>query len=210
VANLAQGINQALGDEQGQQRIFEMMDRAVIALDEFSKTMRSIEEVVADEGLRDGLQQALTDLPAAVRDVRNTMQDAGQVLQSFDKVILSADKNLRNLEGLTEPLGRSGQDLIDAALTAVEGVDRLMEEINVFGRSITTSTGTVGQLLNDRELYDNFNNLAANANALIWQLNERAKDLRPILGDIRVFTDKVAREPGRVVGGALNRGPGVK
>ena len=28
--------------------------------------------------------------------------------------------------------------------------------------------------------------------------------------DARVFMDKVAREPGRIVGGALNRGPGIK
>jgi hypothetical protein len=35
-------------------------------------------------------------------------------------------------------------------------------------------------------------------------MRELTDKLRPILDDARTFTDKIAREPGRIVGGAVN------
>ena len=36
------------------------------------------------------------------------------------------------------------------------------------------------------------------------RINDLALRLRPILDDARIFTDKIAREPGRIVSGAVN------
>ena len=45
---------------------------------------------------------------------------------------------------------------------------------------------------------------------MIVQISELTARLRPIIEDARVFVDKIAREPGRLIGGALNNGPGIK
>ena len=68
--------------------------------------------------------------------------------------------------------------------------------------------------MNETELYDNLNQLAENANVVVWRFNQLTHQLSPtirkLVTDAGIFTDKIAREPGRIVGGALNRGPGIK
>ena len=61
------------------------------------------------------------------------------------------------------------------------------------------------------------NQLSVSANELVWNLNQTTNQLRPLLAmlrpilhDVRVFTDKISREPGRLISGALNRGPSIK
>ena len=58
--------------------------------------------------------------------------------------------------------------------------------------------------MHDRELYDNLNGAAAN-------IEELSRQLRPILNDARVFTDKIARHPERLgVRGAMQKHIGIK
>jgi phospholipid/cholesterol/gamma-HCH transport system substrate-binding protein len=217
VAALAENVNRIFTDEAGQQRLNQFLDRSIVAMDDFSRTMRSIDEILADEELRADLKQGLADLPAAVADVRRTMLEAQEALDTFEKVaqdfegvVASAERNLINMEGFTKPMGESGAKIADAILSGAEGIDRLLEEISIFTRALTSNQGTLGQLVNDPELYNNMSRLVENANVFVWRLNELGPQLRKIVGDASVFTDKIAREPGRIVGGALNRGPGIK
>jgi len=173
--------------------------------------------LISDGELRDSLHVGLREIPAAVHDVRLTMTEARQTLSGLDDVIVSAERNFANLEGFTEPLGRNGEELLAAAFSAVESVDLLVEEITVLAGTITRSEGTIGQLINDSSLYNNINQLSVSANELVWNLNQTTNQLRPLLAmlrpilhDVRVFTDKISREPGRLISGAFNRGAGIK
>ena len=71
-------------------------------------------------------------------------------------------------------------------------------------RSITVSDA-VSIFLNH-----NFQLIAARYDIDTAEAEKLTARLRPIVEDARVFMDKIAREPGRLVGGALNQGPGIK
>ncbi|HEX2475235.1 MAG TPA: MlaD family protein [Lacipirellulaceae bacterium] len=149
---------------------------------------------------RDRLKQALNELPDAVRDFRVTMQELRVVLDS-------ANKNFRDLEGFTQPLGQNGPRIVNSILETTEGLDRMVEELNVFSRALSSREGTLGQLIHDRQVYENLNRLIHNANQVVLQVNDITLRLRPVVNDARIFMDKVAREPGRVVTGGLNPSP---
>ena len=54
------------------------------------------------------------------------------------------------------------------------------------------------------ELYQNLNRAAINVERI-------SRQLRPIVNDVRIFTDKIARDPGRLgVRGALRKPTGIK
>jgi phospholipid/cholesterol/gamma-HCH transport system substrate-binding protein len=73
-----------------------------------------------------------------------------------------------------------------------------------FTQALNESQGTLGKLVRDPQVYNDLSQAANNVNRL-------TQDLRPIIDDVRVFTDKIARHPEQLgVRGALDRGPGLK
>jgi phospholipid/cholesterol/gamma-HCH transport system substrate-binding protein len=147
--------------------------------------------------LRRRLREGLYELPEAVREIRISME-------RFRGTLELADKNLRNLEGFTEPLGQKGEAITDALIRAVDGVDRLVEDFTVLVQALNNREGTIGRLIHDPQTYENLNRLMCNANQVLGQIYQLAQRLRPVVEDARVFMDKVAREPGRIVTGGLN------
>jgi len=74
----------------------------------------------------------------------------------------------------------------------------------MFSKALNQSDGTLGKLVRDPKVYDDLAQASANVNRL-------TRELRPIVDDVRVFTDKIARHPEQLgVRGAIDRRPGVK
>lgn len=213
VEELTTKVSRALGEDFGGERMTSLLDDMSVSMREFQatmqvmeRTMTQIESMVGDPAL----QQSVKDLPALLADARVTVQKATQTLDSFGGVVASAETNLRNLEGFTEPLGAQGPELSQKLVSAIDNLDRTLADASRFVGAATASRGTLNRLLNEPEMYDEVQRTIANANAVLYQMNERLKQMRPILDDARVFSDKIAREPGRIIGGALNQGPGLK
>jgi phospholipid/cholesterol/gamma-HCH transport system substrate-binding protein len=199
VSNLADRVNKAFGDKTEQGRASRLLDKMELALDDFSKSAHTLDNFFEDP-----------ELKASVHDARVTMNDVRVATQDVRTAAISAEKNLKNLEGFTEPLGRNGEQVAKAFIDSLEGLGKVVEELTVLTQSLNNREGTIGQLVHNPELYNNFNRLIANSNNVVLQINELTLRLRPIVEDARTFMDKIAREPGRLIGGALNQGPGIK
>lgn len=153
------------------------------------------------QDMRRKLREGLNELPDAVRDMRATMNEFRVVLQS-------AEKNFRNLEGFTEPLGQKGNDITTSLLKAVSGLDQLVHDFNTITQALGNRNGTIGKLLYDGRAYDNVNTLIFNANEVLNNINNQVSDiafrLKPVIQDARIFMSKIATEPGRIITGGLN------
>jgi phospholipid/cholesterol/gamma-HCH transport system substrate-binding protein len=147
--------------------------------------------------MRQRIRQGLNELPDAVREARITMQQ-------FRGTLELANRNLENLEGFTEPLGRKGEEIAATLIQAIEGLDSLVRDFSELSRALNDREGTIGRLIHDGQVYENLNRLICNANTVLGNVNDLTIGLRPVVNDARVFMDKVAREPGRIVTGGLN------
>jgi hypothetical protein len=150
--------------------------------------------------LRQRIRQGLDELPEAIHEFRVTLHDSREVLQS-------AERNFKNLESFTEPLGQKGPQVTDAILKAVDGLDQLIRDLGTVARTLNNREGTIGKLLNDPQVYENVNRLMFNANQVLCHIDELTFTLKPVVHDARIFMDKVATEPGRIVTGGLNPSP---
>jgi phospholipid/cholesterol/gamma-HCH transport system substrate-binding protein len=150
--------------------------------------------------MRQRLRQTLYDLPDAISEARTTMKELRTTLDS-------AKKNLDNLQPFTEGLGETGDEIAARILETTEGLNQLVVNLNDVTDSLNNREGTIGQLIHERTTYDNLNTLMCNANKVLYRIDELARSLRPVVDNVRIATDKVAREPGRVVTGGLNPSP---
>jgi len=175
----------------------KMVQKTEAALDAFSLAMNNINAVMGDPTARARLRETLTTLPEVISDLRATVRGIGTTVDS-------ADRNLRNLEGLTKPLGERGAGMVAQVDRTIGRLDEVLQQAAFFTKALNESEGTLGKLVRDPKVYEDLAQAAANVKGL-------TRDLRPIVDDVRVFTDKIARHPEQLgVRGALDRRPGVK
>jgi phospholipid/cholesterol/gamma-HCH transport system substrate-binding protein len=195
VSKLSNQFSRVMGSDND--RLARVMDKTEQTLDSVRRAADSANDVLGDKELNASLKQALNDVPAAMADAREAMAAMKQTMSL-------ADKNLQNLEGFTEALGRDGGQIIVKFDRSATRLERMLSNLTEFTEVLKGDEGTIGRLLRDPELYDNINQAACN----IRQLTE---EMRPIVKDVRVFTDKIARHPETLgVGGAVRRSPGTK
>ena len=175
----------------------KMVRKTEQALDSFSLAMANINDVMGDPAARANLRETLNSLPSVIADLRTTVQGIGATVDT-------ADRNLRNLEGLTKPLGERGEGMVAQIDRTIGRLDEVLQQAAFFAKALNESEGTLGKLVRDPKVYDDLAQAAANVSRL-------TRELRPIVDDVRVFTDKIARHPEQLgVRGALDRRPGVK
>lgn len=195
VNKLARNLNNLLANNN------EQLSRIVIkteqALDSFQRTMEGLNQVVGDEQLRADLKQSIAGLPAL-------LDETSAAVQNIRSVADTADRNLKNLEGLTQPLGERGEQIVSNIDSSVAQLDELLAQLSQFSTSLNSEEGSLGQLINRPDVYQQLNEAATNINHL-------TRELKPIVRDVRAFTDKIARHP-EVLGarGAIQPSSGIK
>jgi phospholipid/cholesterol/gamma-HCH transport system substrate-binding protein len=196
---VARNLNTAIGNNEDQ--IPRLAQKAERALDQFSQAMTRINDVFGDDRMRAGLKQTLNDMPAFMQEARGTIRKADEAFDGFKTVSERASRNLENLENFTKPLGERGPQLVDNLDGSLANINELLEQLVTLTEGLNSRQGTLGRILHDDVLYRRLDNTLANT-------EEITSKLRPILDDIRIFSDKIARDPRQLgLKGALDRRP---
>jgi phospholipid/cholesterol/gamma-HCH transport system substrate-binding protein len=199
VATVARSVNAALDTTEG--AVPRLLQKTELALDGLTDTMRMVQNLLGDEELSAQLQQSLREMPKFIQETRETLALARTTLESFQQVSDKAHVNLENLEQFTGPLGQRADELYEELQRSAVELRRTLTNVSQFTESLQDGQGTIGRLVHDDELYVSIRNTVANA-------EEVTKRLRPVIEDMRIFTDKIARDPSQLgVRGALDRRP---
>ena len=195
VDKLAKDIDKLLGNNNDQ--FDRLLNKTERSLDALQKTMGNIDTIIGDPETNARLRQSIAELPKTLKQ----MEDALTLVQ---RTSTRAEKNLENLEGFTKPLGQRGEAIITNADQSVRRLDELLAQMQQFSRQLNSREGSLGQLMYNPQLYQNLNEAASNINDLSHQL-------KPILNDVRAFSDKIARHPELLgVKGAVQSSTGIK
>lgn len=191
ISELADRINTFFESNNG--RVARVVDQAEMTLASIDEAAQSFNRVLGDEELIEDLRAALQEMPSVLNETKLAINQTRAAAETFDR-------NLKNLEGFTEPLGRRGEGLITQVEQSVRRLDGLFMELQQFSRALSDPQGNLGLFIHDQDLYQNLNAAAIN-------LRELTSRMRPVVEDARVITDKLARDPAQLfnVRSALER-----
>ncbi|MDG2384959.1 MAG: MlaD family protein [Pirellulaceae bacterium] len=189
IGQVAKNLNVLVVNNQDQ--FSRIMGKTEQAIGRFDTTMIAVQDVVTDEELMLKLKQALDEVPQVLADTSN-------LIAGLSRVADEAEQNLVFLQGLTKPLGERGDEIASSLTKSLRRLDGVMLELQQFTKAINESEGTLGQFVHNPDLYQRLNNAAANIEDITFQL-------QPIVDDARVISDKMARNPGRILRGAIGR-----
>ncbi|TWU55284.1 MlaD family protein [Rubripirellula reticaptiva] len=227
VNQLAIEVRQVVSGTDG--RIDAVSQEAVEALEEFQGAIRDARAIIGNPKTRADLEASIAELPVLLRGARETLDATQETFKSFERVgvqfekvgaiaedavesakktvdgangvIGNAEKTFANLEKFTEPFAARGDELAEQVLLTLGSVERTLAQVEVFAGALNNSNGTVKRLLEDDELYYQVRRTVEN-------IEMATARIRPIMDDVRVFTDKIARDPRELgVRGALSKRP---
>jgi phospholipid/cholesterol/gamma-HCH transport system substrate-binding protein len=195
-------LNNVLQTNQG--NLHTVVARAAEALTEVAHTMKVVDQtlqdtsrLIGDPQTQENLRKTMNALPVLAEETQRTVAAVRVAVQKMDQ-------NLSNLNAVTAPLAKNGVTLATRIENTLANVELLSEELTQFAKMINSPEGTIHKLAVDPQLYTNLIRSAESAAMLL-------RNLEPIIRDMRVFSDKVARHPELLgVGGALRGSSGLK
>jgi phospholipid/cholesterol/gamma-HCH transport system substrate-binding protein len=199
---LARNVNSLVETNQGS--LHDVVQRTATSLDEFTKTMQragsafeNANRVIADPRTVANLQKALAGLPQIVNETQQTISAMRQTVSTING-------NLRNIENVTAPLAKHTTSIVVRLDNSLSNLEAMTGELRDVAQIASKSDGSLKRFLSDPQLYDDLERSASSLAILL-------RNLEPIVQDMRVFTDKVARHPEVLgVGGALRPSSGLK
>ncbi|MFZ1932639.1 MAG: MlaD family protein [Thermoguttaceae bacterium] len=174
-------IQKMLGNEENQKKLADAVSRLPDTLDNMNHTFAS-----TDEALRKFTQPSGPDRKTPIDRMVDTIEMAQRALRQFSKP--------------SEP-GQLAP--VDQLASAVENINEITDLMRSIMSRIDKGEGSLGALLQDRQLYNRLNRAAGN-------IEQLSRELRPIVEDAGVFMDKAARHPGGLLRDAIKPGVGIK
>jgi phospholipid/cholesterol/gamma-HCH transport system substrate-binding protein len=181
-----------------------VVERAAESLEQFTLTMRNANktlshanQILGDPQNQENLRKTLAAIPEMVEETRQTVA-------AVKRAVEAAGENLENLKDVTEPLAKRTASIVTKLDATMTNLESLTGELNQFARLVNNGEGSLKKFANDPQLYRNMNRSAASLAVLL-------KNLEPVVKDLRIFSDKVARHPELIgIGGALKGSSGLK
>lgn len=215
-------INQMIGSPEEvarkQQRLERMVDQADITMTSVNSVLKSVDELISDPEIKEGIKISSTQLPGVIDEGKKLMANINTMttkidglLQKADATFGKVDSNLDNLSSFTESLGSDGSQILESLADIMEQFKNAATQLDDFAMALNSPDGSLGRLINDPEFFHSLNNTIKNANRTIQNIERITVQVQPILKDVNVFSDKIAREPGQLgLKGLLDKSPPVK
>ena len=206
---VAKNVNGLVETKQG--NLDDVVERAALALEEFTHTMQTAHValdnanmLLSDPQLQKNLKATMNALPQMVEETRGTIAAARYSIERIGVTADTMNVTLDQMNRVTDPLAKATPSIVTKLDSSLGQLDTLLKELTTVAKLVNHGDGTLSKLAGDPQLYDNLNRSAAAMPVVLANLNRIAEDLR-------VFSDKIARHP-EVLGvrGAIQPSSGIK
>ena len=147
---------------------------------------------------------ALSKMDGLANNINKMTDSADETLGKINSVVEKTEKSVTDINKITGPISEKTDIWLVKLGRALDNLDGILLQVNTFTTTLNESDGTVNKLVKDPTLYNNLN-------STVQDLKELTASLDPIIRNMEVFSDKVARHPESLgVRGALERQAGTK
>jgi predicted lipoprotein len=180
-----------------------------------AQSLKVVHKVLGDEENQTKLAESLSKLPDTIDSMNRTFQATDETLRKFtqksqkdgktpvERMVETIEMTERTLRRFSESDDPKNPPPIDQIANAMDNIGEITRLLRTIMSRMEKGDGSLGALLNDRELYDRLNHAARN-------IEQVTQELKPIVADARVLSDKVSRHPGVILRDAVKPGVGIK
>ena len=150
-------------------KLQDMVPAVEKMLPKLDSIMTSLNAILADPAIRNSLKNVETITANLTTSTEQLNTLIGGVNRSVPGMMAKADRVLDNTQTLTANLAA-----VDVAKTMSE-VDQTVANVKELTAKLNSNEGTLGLLMNDKQLYTNLSSTMGSANSLLVDLKEHPK-----------------------------------
>jgi phospholipid/cholesterol/gamma-HCH transport system substrate-binding protein len=180
------------------------LEQTSLALKQFTRTMGTAEETLtaASSLLNDPqYQQQLSSTMAALPELLN---ETRTTVQSIKSVVKQMDVTVSTIHTATVPLAQQSDQLVTDLALSMRNVQSMTRDLAIVSRAMNVEDGSLKKLITDPSMYQNLDRTTASLSILL-------QNLKPVIADLQIFSDKIARHPELLgVRGVVQGSDGIK
>ena len=189
--------------DQNERRINIIAQDTTEAMERLNTTLESINNVL-DPKTQDNLRITLENIRKSSEDLQPLIQSSNKAISQIAETTQKLDDIAGNLQKITKPLAERSETTMKNLDESVASMNSLMGDLSGIAHQFRQTDGTIQRLMTDPAI---FQNMEEASSMLVSSLSE----LEPILRDLSVFADKIARHPGELgVQGVVTPDAGLK
>ncbi len=184
-------------------KLNKTVDQAEEALRRLNKFLSDENQMSLNSALKN-TNEASKQFESIVKNTDEVVKDARVTIKNLNATVLKADDVFGDLRKVTKPLSDTSPRLMQNLDESSATLNRTLNDMRDLMRDFARSEGTLQKLISDPSLYNNLNESACMIKRIMPRLDR-------ILGDVEVFSDKIARHPESLgIGGVVRPGNGLK
>ncbi|MBY0588550.1 MlaD family protein [bacterium] len=173
------------------------------AIDRLNQTLESINNVL-DPKTQENLKVTLENVRKSSDQLEPLIQSSTKAIDQITGTTAKLDEVAGNLQKATKPLAERSENTVKNLDESAASLNALLADLSTIVRQFKQSDGTIQRLITDPTVYQNIEEVTT-------MLADAIADLQPIMQDLSVFSDKIARHPGELgVQGVITRDAGLK
>lgn len=185
-------------------------DKISDAMDNLNDDLKRVGNVLSDENQRNlnatlkNLRTTSENLPSISKNTDELLKESRTTMRHLNDSLGNADEVMGYLKQAAKPLGERGPSILKNIDEGTARLNVVMGDLQELFKAIDRGDGTLKKLITDPSLYNHLDEAACIVTKLLPKLE-------PILSNVNVFTDKIARHPESLgVRGAISPSSGLK
>lgn len=185
-------------------------DRIAEAVDNFNDASKRLGNLLSDENQRNlaaalkNVRAGTENLPSISKNTDELLKESQKTMKRVNDSLAKTDEVMGNLQQATKPFADRSPAIAKNLDESTARLNTVLSDLQELFKAIDRGDGTLKKLINDPSLYNHLDEAACHMTKLLPKLE-------PILRDVNVFTDKIARHPESLgVRGAVSPSSGLK
>ena len=188
---------------------------------EMTETMRSLRALsdgagtlFNDPAFQSSAKKIVQELPDILETSRNLLADSDSFLKELRAAVVrgtaTLDKVDQGLDNLQQ-LSGDGSDALQAVQSAAKRIDSFVSDISSLLAAVGSSDTPILQRLLQPEVAENLAATIRNVHSITEQFDLLLRnDVKPITHNVKIITDKVARDPSVFIRNLIRKQPPIK
>ena len=182
-------------------------------------------QLIGDPDVQSNLKRTVNELPTLlnkadvvfnefttlVRESRVMVERSQKSFEKFDAGFDNLDKGLGGIAKLSEQLGADAPELLDKLKKSASKLENLFDELTILVSAANEADGTVKRLMRDPAVYEKLVHTMDQAEKITQEVRVALQtDIKPITNNVKVITDKMARDPSVMIRNLFRKQPSIK